>query len=203
MSELHVISTGKQSPEKMKKTAVSVAHQVDYIHIRERSWTDRVAVTVLAQLHEAGIPKSKLVYNGAPSDEICEFVGGIQLPEHHLAMLPYLRARYPGLILGCSIHSIETAREAEMFGADRLIFGHIFETDSKLGVEPRGLEALDMVCGAVSIPVIAIGGIKPESVGRVLARGAFGVAVMSGIMLAEEPICTATLYRNHLNKRRT
>jgi len=202
MSELHVISTGKQSTEIMKKTAVSVAHQVDYIHIRERSWTDRVTLTVLAQFHEAGLPKSKLVYNGAPSDEICEFVGGVQLPERHSAMVPYLRARYPGLILGCSVHSIETAREAEMLGAERLIFGHIFETNCKPGVEPRGLEALNQVCAAVSIPVIAIGGIKPASVGRVLASGAFGVAIMSGIMLAKELIGTAALYYNHLNKRR-
>ena len=64
--------------------------------------------------------------------------------------------------LGCSIHSVEEAIEAERLGATYLTAGHIYATDCKQGVPPRGLEFLQEVCSNVQIPVYAIGGIGLE-----------------------------------------
>ncbi|WLV24487.1 thiamine phosphate synthase [Aciduricibacillus chroicocephali] len=201
MLELHTISTGKQCPEKLESIAIAVAPQVDWIHIRERNWSSYMAAEIILRLRESGISQSKLVYNGTPSDEICEYAGGIHLPEHKMTLLPDIQARCKQLVIGCSVHSVKAAREAEALGADRLIFGHVFETESKPGLKPRGLEQLESVCQAVTVPVIAIGGIKLENVQRVIECGASGIAVLSGIMGAEKPVQAAISYRNHLEKR--
>ena len=62
--------------------------------------------------------------------------------------------------IGISIHSVEEAKEAERLGASYLTAGHIYATDCKKGLPPRGLEFLKEVCREVSIPVYGIGGIK-------------------------------------------
>ena len=81
-----------------------------------------------------------------------------------------------------SVHSAEEAKLAQQYGADFVIVGHIFPTDCKKGLPPRGLEFLRSVCEAVTIPVYAIGGITAERVPETLACGAAGVCVMSELM---------------------
>ena len=84
--------------------------------------------------------------------------------------------------IGVSCHSVDDALEAERLGAAYITFGHVFATDCKKGLEPRGLSALKKVCEAVKIPVYAIGGINCENIGLVFENGAGGACVMSGFM---------------------
>ena len=86
---------------------------------------------------------------------------------------------------GVSCHSVEDALEAEKLGASYITFGHVFATDCKKGLEPRGLSALKKVCEAVKIPVYAIGGINCGNIGLVFENGAGGVCIMSGFMKCE------------------
>ena len=90
-------------------------------------------------------------------------------------------------MLGASCHSVEEAREAEKLGCAYVTAGHIFATGCKPGLPPRGLEFLRGVCGAVSIPVYAIGGIGPDNIAAGRARGAAGACVMSGAMECADP----------------
>ena len=87
--------------------------------------------------------------------------------------------------IGVSCHSVDDALEAERLGAAYVTFGHVFATDCKKGLEPRGLSALKKVCEAVKIPVYAIGGINCENIGLVFENGASGACVMSGFMKCE------------------
>lgn len=84
--------------------------------------------------------------------------------------------------IGVSIHSVEEAKTAEKLGASYVTAGHIFATDCKKGLAPRGLEFLKAVCESVKIPVYAIGGITPDNMQRCIDVGAAGVCVMSGLM---------------------
>ncbi len=84
-----------------------------------------------------------------------------------------------------SVHSVEEAVTAERLGAAFLIAGHVFPTDCKKGLAPRGLDFLRSVCSAVSIPVYGIGGITAERAPAVLAAGAAGVCVMSQFMTCD------------------
>lgn len=101
--------------------------------------------------------------------------------------------------VGVSIHSPQEAQQAAALGADYLIAGHIFATDCKRGLEPRGLEFLRQVCEASGpVPVYAIGGITPERVPLVLEAGAAGVCVMSRLMTCENPRTEAEEFQRYL-----
>ena len=88
-------------------------------------------------------------------------------------------------IIGASCHSVEEAQEAERLGCTYITAGHVFVTDCKKGLAPRGLGFLQNVCESVSIPVYAIGGISSENVALVRKMGAAGACVMSGLMICE------------------
>ena len=102
--------------------------------------------------------------------------------------LPLLRARKEELSgfshVGTSIHAPPEAEEAEKLGATYITAGHIYATDCKKGLPPRGLVFLEEVCRKVSIPVYAIGGIKinDKQIQEVMDCGAKGGCIMSGMM---------------------
>ena len=112
------------------------------------------------------------------------------LRQVHLSM-EELRQAEPGMLtelqVGVSIHSVEEATEAQALGAAYLVAGHIYTTDCKKKLEPRGLDFLREVCQTVSIPVFAIGGVTAERVPELLACGAAGCCVMSGAMQCSTP----------------
>lgn len=85
---------------------------------------------------------------------------------------------------GCSIHSVEEAVEARNMGASYITAGHVYATDCKKGLAPRGLDFLKNVCDSVDIPVYAIGGIDIDDGRRkeVKKNGAAGSCIMSGMM---------------------
>lgn len=85
---------------------------------------------------------------------------------------------------GCSIHSVEEAVEARNMGASYITAGHVYATDCKKGLTPRGLDFLKNVCDSVDIPVYAIGGINIDDGRRkeVKKYGAAGSCIMSGMM---------------------
>lgn len=89
--------------------------------------------------------------------------------------------------LGASCHSVEDAKTAESLGCSYVTFGHVFETDCKKGLEPRGLSLLGDVVRSVSIPVYAIGGISPGNYLDVIGAGAEGACIMSGFMKCPDP----------------
>lgn len=88
------------------------------------------------------------------------------------------------LAVGCSIHSVEEAKEAQKLGATYLTAGHIYTTDCKKGLPPRGLDFLREICNAVTIPVYAIGGIHAgtRQIQEVMDCGASGACIMSEMM---------------------
>src|SRR5439155_716094 len=78
--------------------------------------------------------------------------------------------------------------EAELKGADWVVFGPVYDTPSKRAYgPPQGVARLERVAATVRLPVIAIGGINPERVREVQQGGARGVAVISAILAAESP----------------
>ena len=101
--------------------------------------------------------------------------------------LPLLRVTGKSLleefeVLGTSCHSMEEAQEAEAMGCSYITLGHIFATDCKKGLSPRGIPFLKEVCGRVRIPVYAIGGISPQNIAGTVAARASGACIMSGLM---------------------
>jgi thiamine-phosphate pyrophosphorylase len=89
------------------------------------------------------------------------------------------RALEAGLLLGLSAASVDEAQDAEARGAAYVGAGPVWETPSKTDADPAiGLERLREICVAVSLPVVAIGGIDASNAGACIDAGAAGVAVI-------------------------
>lgn len=97
----------------------------------------------------------------------------------------------PDKIIGVSAQTVEQAIEAEKRGADYLGVGAVFPTGSKDDAIEVGKETLKAICKAVSIPVIAIGGIGAHNVGELAESGICGIAVISALF-AQPDIEAAT-----------
>lgn len=87
----------------------------------------------------------------------------------------------PDKIIGVSAQTVEQAVLAEQRGADYLGVGAVFPTGSKADAEDVPLETLKAICQAVSIPVIAIGGISAGNISKLAGSGICGIAVISAI----------------------
>jgi len=89
------------------------------------------------------------------------------------------RAVERGLLLGLSASSLEEARDSEAQGASYLGAGPVWATPSKPDADPPiGLDGLAEICRAVSIPVVAIGGVDAGNAADCIRAGAAGVAVI-------------------------
>lgn len=92
----------------------------------------------------------------------------------------------PDRILGVTAKTVEQARRAQDAGADYLGSGAVFGTSTKADAIPMSLERLREICACVRIPVVAIGGICLENIGRLSGSGVAGAAIVSGIFGAED-----------------
>jgi thiamine-phosphate pyrophosphorylase len=112
---------------------------------------------------------------------------GVHLPERGL---PVAAARLPdgqGFVIGRSVHSVAEAVRAQAEGADYVQVGTIFASRSHPGLPVAGLGLLEAVAAAVTIPILAVGGITAANVGDVMHAGASGAAVISAILGAPSP----------------
>ncbi|MEI3614355.1 thiazole tautomerase TenI [Pseudogracilibacillus sp. SO30301A] len=201
MKGLHIISTGKQSTDEFIKKVKAIHAKIDFIHIRERNWTAKDHIAVIRKLIAVGVDPKKIIINDRVDIAVTGRVGGVQLTSHSLDVCD-VKKYFPSLQIGCSVHSVEEALEKEEQGANYLIYGHIFKTNSKIGLPPRGLKNLSKITSSVKVPVIAIGGITPINLSTVLQEGASGIAVLSGILLAEDCTIATLKYREKLDEKR-
>ena len=97
--------------------------------------------------------------------------------------------------IGVSIHHVKEAVKLKGSRAARLIAGHIFSTECKKGIPPRGLDFLQEVCKATDLPVYAIGGINYTRAQQVMECGCSGFCVMSELMTCTDPMKTVQAYQ--------
>ena len=105
----------------------------------------------------------------------------------------------PDKIIGVSAQTVEQAVLAEQSGADYLGVGAVFPTGSKADAEDVPMETLKAICQAVSIPVIAIGGISAGNISKLAGSGICGIAVISAIF-AKPDIRAAAAERRSLTE---
>jgi thiamine biosynthesis protein ThiS len=171
--------------------AAAIEGGVDVLQIREKDLEESALRRLVTSVLDAIGDPTKITLNGAPS--IAAELGlGLHLPE---AMPLPDHAIRP---LSRSTHSLVGARRSA--NVDYLIAGHVFGTNSKPGLDPLGVDRLAGIAAAAPAPVIAIGGITPDRVREVMAAGAFGIAVLSGINAAEDPGLAASHYKRALER---
>ncbi|MDF3003587.1 MAG: thiamine phosphate synthase [Oscillospiraceae bacterium] len=106
----------------------------------------------------------------------------------------------PDMILGISANTVETAKRAEESGADYIGVGAVFGTATKKDAQAISVERLREICAAVSIPVVAIGGINEHNILQLANSGVDGVAVISAIF-AKPDVADATRTLRKLSEK--
>ena len=109
---------------------------------------------------------------------------GVHVGQEDMQAADVRRLIGPDKILGVSAQTVEQALLAEANGADYLGVGAVFSTSTKADAVEVPAPILHDICQAVSIPVIAIGGIKAENIMKLRNSGIVGIAVVSAIFAA-------------------
>jgi len=122
---------------------------------------------------------------------------GVQLTAKSLTLAD-VQAIAPALRIGASVHSPEEAKAAQEAGADWCVAGHVFETPSHPGEPRRESKFIDELVAEVDIPIIAIGGVRPEHVRLLIHKGAHGVAAIRGIWEDENSELAASRYLSQI-----
>jgi thiamine-phosphate diphosphorylase len=188
--QLHVITDGLREADELKGiVAKAVRGGADVIQLRYKSASAldvyNLARAIRPVIEEAG---AALLINDRLDAAMALPAAGVHLAGKSLP-LPVVSQMLnrDNYLIGCSVHSVEEARQAERDGACYITYGHIFATNSKPGLAPRGLDALREVVEAVNIPVLAIGGINASNLDEVLATGVAGIAVIGAVMADTDP----------------
>lgn len=111
---------------------------------------------------------------------------GVHIGQSDVALVEARRVLGSDKIIGVSAHTVAEAIEAEKNGADYLGVGSIFTTATKLDAEAVSFATLKEICQAVSIPVVAIGGIQKDNMLQLKGTEVDGVAVVSAIFAAPD-----------------
>ena len=152
------------------------------IQIRERQLDDRELERFTAQVVDVVRPHDAVVtVNERVDVALAAGAGGVHLKSNSPSVSDVRRIVRADFVVGRSVHSVEEAAMVDAGGGcDYLLFGTVFPSASKPADHPvAGLDALERVCGAVAVPVIAIGGISPERARAAGRAGAAGVAAIS------------------------
>jgi thiamine-phosphate pyrophosphorylase len=135
---------------------------------------------------------ARLLINDRVDMALAVNADGVHLTTTSLPASIARRVLGPGRLIGVSTHTLTEAQAAADEGADFLVFGPVFFTPSKAPYgEPVGLDALRAVRAAVNVPILAIGGIKKANLDQALAAGANGIAVISAIISADDPMAAS------------
>ncbi len=188
---LYVIEAREARETLLLKIGAAATAGVDWIQIREKDLSGRECGLLTREaLQRAaksraseGVP-TRILVNDRQDVALSERAGGVHLGENSLPLLEAKRlanaqAQSQDFLIGVSCHSLEAARAAASGGANYLFFGPVFATPSKAAFgAPQGLERLAAVCRAVSVPVLAIGGVTVENAITCLRAGASGIAAI-------------------------
>lgn len=181
----------------------------DRAWLGERTLAEQVSDAIdggvtIVQLREKSMPRDELVAEAREIRALCHRRGipFIINDDAELARLVGADGVHVGLddldiaaareiigekgIIGASAHSVEEARAAERAGADYLGVGAVFGSSTKTNARPLALETLRDITAAVSIPVVAIGGITRDLLPRLADSGIAGAALVSAIFAAAD-----------------
>ncbi|HKR11105.1 MAG TPA: thiamine phosphate synthase [Pyrinomonadaceae bacterium] len=181
-------TTAKTTPDDPEFAAVlrwveaAVAAQVSLIQIREKLMSVRVLYELARRAAAITLhTPTKLLINDRFDIVRAAGADGVHLTTNSLPANLVREICGQDFLIGVSTHSLETAQSAAEAGADFIVFGPVFETESKRAFgPPQGLEKLREVSNALAgFPVLAIGGINAANADECLSAGASGIAGIS------------------------
>ncbi|MBV5319052.1 MAG: thiamine phosphate synthase [Desulfobulbaceae bacterium] len=184
----------------------AIAGGVTCVQLREKHADTRAfleearALKELLVALEASIP---LLINDRLDVALAIGADGVHLGQSDMPLADARRLLGDTMLIGISAESLEDAVRAEAEGADYIGISPVFTTSTKADIAPPlGLEGIRRIRAAVSLPLVAIGGIHQENAGAVIRAGADGVAVVSAIVSATCPRSAATALKQQIQSAR-
>ena len=157
------------------------------VQLREKEMDEdaflREAVDMAKLCHRYGVP---LLINDNVDIAMCSGADGVHVGQDDMAADAVRRILGADMILGVTAKTVEQAVRAQEAGADYLGSGAVFGSLTKLNAKPMTKELLTSICHAVSIPVVAIGGVDRHNILELAGTDIAGVAVVSGVFAAED-----------------
>jgi thiamine-phosphate pyrophosphorylase len=180
-------TTGAEIDALVNAIEIACRAGVRAVQLREKDLDAKALYTLTCRVREVtGGDRAKLFVNDRVDVTLAAEGDGVHCPERGFPVPDAKRLLGPSRQVGTSTHSLESAQQAEIQGADFVTFGPVFSTPSKKAYgAPQGLKTLATVAEAVTIPVFAIGGVTPERAAQCLAHGASGVALISSILASD------------------
>ncbi len=159
----------------------AVAAGIDLIQVREKRMTARVLFELVVEaVRLTRGSATQLLVNDRADIAAAAGADGVHLTSQSLDAATVRRTFGADFRIGASTHSRDEVRAARDNGADFVVFGPVFETESKRGGSAKGVHALsDVVRGFPNFPVLALGGITSANAGDCLTAGAAGIAGVS------------------------
>lgn len=193
---LYLITDRKQVRNGNLPDTVEKALQggVRAVQLREKDLSSRDLYDLSLELRRlTRLYNARLLINDRIDIALAVDADGVHLPENSIPADQARKLLTPSKLIGVSCHNLTGAQTAQENGADFITFGPVFHTPSK-GVygEPVGLDKLSEAALNLSLPVFALGGVKTGNIPEVIACGAYGVAMISGILAAENPMYAAS-----------
>lgn len=106
---------------------------------------------------------------------------GLHLPERLVSTLPELRTAHPDWLITLAAHDEQAARAGAAAGADALVVSPVFASRSPSAGAPLGVDGLKRIVEAVETPVYALGGVRADTVPRLLDTGIVGIAAVEAL----------------------
>lgn len=188
------ITPADQDPNELRELLPALCGLVDAVHLRWPHMSARERTTHARSLAVLK-PRPALILNERADIALASGVEGVHLRDDGIPPWDLPAALRP-LLVGVSRHDAEGLRALR--AADYAVISPLFSTASKPQSIPLGLKGLRSLVTQAECPVLALGGIQPEHLEQVLACGAYGVAVLSGILGAADPPARAREYREAL-----
>ena len=173
----------------------------DTVQFRHKRGTTRDRWTALVEVAEACHMSSVALVVDDHADLALAVGAGVHVGQTDLPVDVVRRLLGPVAVVGATASTVAEAVAAEAAGATYVGFGPVFGTASKQNPAPApGLDGLAAACAAVRIPVVAIGGITPAHVSDVLGAGAWGIAVLSTIVCADDVTAAAAQFADEIER---
>ena len=178
------VSPENQCEALVGRMEIAARAGVDWIQLREKDLPGRALAELLREALRRVPAGCRIVLNDRLDVACALGAGGVHLGRESLSVedarrLVGGRGATQDFLVGASTHSLAAALSAEKAGADYLVFGPVYATPSKAQYgPPQGIERLAEVCHAVSLPVLAIGGITVENARACFEAGAAGIAAI-------------------------
>ena len=179
--------------------AAALAGGADMIQLRDKTGSLRDLLPQARSIRALCRSRGALfIVNDRVDLALATDADGAHVGQEDLPAASARRLLGPRRLLGVSTHSLAQAEAARQAGADYIGFGPMFATGTKdTGYEPRGLNALRGIRRAVSLPILAIGGITLENATLVIEAGAAAPAVISAVVAAAD-ISAAAAFRQRV-----